>query len=558
MKMSLAVVIVIGVKFHNWQQCYKCITSDQRALLRELQNYVMAKVTVINRKTRIASDSHGRKVELQQSIRTHCRGQLRLLCDDFFDAVDDFLFAGGSHGQFTEESNYLKAMRELRTKRKLFEEAFIDITITMLFAGKFQRDDQELEPARHLVDQHTETYEILEIDLALQAMQRKADRLYGELHQQLEAIFTRVQFESGADFPCKMKLIDASLWAFGEAQRVFALPLELRLVVIKLFEQHFLLKLDSLYREVIGIAKQTLTGNANSPRRIADADPDSQQTRICQSESVSEQEASSAGTIDSAVDAVVTGYQGIPNLPAFVADMIRCKWRTVLFLIGVNRGCESAAWRQAIGAMQQLVSCTTGQSSIANEDLKQLLMQLCKGFALLQMPKQEQENFVNRVHGCLHDLSNKSMDKTVIGVLPTRETPASEASLSPSGKKVLDREDLDEIASLLGDDSVDASKTAIEKQLMDCLPEIDRLPSDTTVQYRLNGNFQSCSLIKSPNKPGMYTITDKHSKTTVTRSRLGLAISLHEGELKLPGLQLKAQSSQKTLIEKGRPAKRLY
>ena len=56
------------------------------------------------------------------SLRRRLQPQLQQLCTDFFHEVDDFLFASGPQGQFADDCVYLKAMRELRAKQRLFEE----------------------------------------------------------------------------------------------------------------------------------------------------------------------------------------------------------------------------------------------------------------------------------------------------------------------------------------------------------------------------------------------------------------------------------------------------
>ena len=56
------------------------------------------------------------------SLRRSLRSQFRQMCIAFFDAVDECSFACGRQGKFADDCVYLKAMRELRAKQKLFEE----------------------------------------------------------------------------------------------------------------------------------------------------------------------------------------------------------------------------------------------------------------------------------------------------------------------------------------------------------------------------------------------------------------------------------------------------
>lgn len=524
----------------------------------------MAKVTVINPGARL-QPALSLDQAIRESVRARCRDQLETLARDFFDEVDDFLFASGSKGQFAEDASYLKAMRELRTKQNLFIEAFVDITATTVFSNQVGASAGESGYTRHLVDRHAEIYEMLEIDLALHSMQRKAVKFYTSHDQQLEALLERVQFETGKGMQPKFAVVGASLWAFGEAQRVFSLPLEIRLVVIKLFEQHMLLKLETLYKDVINIVKHILGKGARERNRMAPESDRSSETAVTQLQGPPESAAdkvtaiarSSTLTIDHAVDAAVAGYVTTPGLPAFVADMLRCKWRTVLFLVGMNRGCFGQDWQEAIGTMRTLVLGTSGQSALAAKDVEELLDKLRHGFALLQTPEKEQSRFVQQVQECLleHEAATELLG---LAGFPEAPQPAAsqqvivpEASLSPSGQKILDQEDLDEISSLFGADDTELSTSAVEQQLLACLPEIDRLREEEVVQYKINGRFHPCSLRKNPTRPGMFTLVERQSRTTINRSRLGLAISLHEGELQLPGVHAPVRASQKTLIEPG-------
>ena len=55
--------------------------------------------------------------KVRWSLRQRLRKQMQVLCSDFFDETDDFLFGSGQKGQFADDSIYLNAMRELRTRQ---------------------------------------------------------------------------------------------------------------------------------------------------------------------------------------------------------------------------------------------------------------------------------------------------------------------------------------------------------------------------------------------------------------------------------------------------------
>ena len=500
----------------------------------------MAAVTVIDRKTRKLAGPGRHELAVMEAARTRARVQMGILCRDFFDATDDFLFTSGSKGQFTGDSNYLQAMRELRTKQSLFEEALLELTASTLFVSRTNADGGAPGYAKHLIDRHAEIYAMLEIDLALQAMGRKADKYYAPSSQQLDALFARLNFSGGIVLQ-RFVLVEACLWAFGEAQRVFALPLDIRLVVIKLFEQHFLLQLETLFQDVIELTKHVLVNGSVDEQFLipwqlqkgAAGSTEYQHASIMIPASGSAVTNSATQTIELTVDVALAAYCALPNLPEFVAQMLRCQWRTVLFLIGMHRGCSGSEWHAATATMQKLAECTSDQAEISTPALAALLEQIRNGFAMLQLPESQLADFEQQVHDWLHQQSTRKAASKVSGADVNGEIIA-ESSLSPSGKKILDNADLDEIANLLGTDHGGLSKSAVEKEFMDCLPAIDRLREDTVVDYKIDGIYQSCYLQKNPAKPGMFNITDRHTKTTISRSRLGLAISLHQGALKLP------------------------
>ena len=528
----------------------------------------MASVTTIHQKTHIEPGSNKSGAMLRDSVRMRTRQQLAKLSTDFFDAADDYLFAGGGNASFADNSIYFNAMRELRTKQNLFDEAFIDIAAAMLFLLPNDSEAAGADSSRHLVDRHAEVFEMLEIDLALQAMRRKAEKLYASFNQPLDALSTRFQFLSGNNTPFRFALTHATLWSFGEAQRVFALPLDIRLIVIKLFEQHFLLKLESVYVDAIATMKQVIATLDLNQSRGAAAVLNTAQNAGGALPPLSIAEASGSTdsnpgsrAIDQAVDDAVTRLCAVPGTPAVIVDMIPTKWRSVLFLIGLNRGCAGYDWQEAMVAAQILVFCAAGQRMISPAGLTELLEKLRKGLGLVQMPESEQEKLLQQVGKSLREriadgietagsVDSASRVTATSPLIPTLIS-TTEASISPAGKKILNQDDLDEIADLLGGDSgsMDQADSNIEKELLDCLPDIDFLQKEIAIEYKIDGSFQTCALQKNVSKPGMFNITDRHAKTTITRSRLGLAISLHAGELKLPGTGNALHATQKTLID---------
>ena len=191
--------------------------------------------------------------KVRWSIRQRLRKQLSQLSSDFFDGVDDHLFASGQQGQFADDSGYLKAMRELRAKQSLFEENFTN-TVMEVFKTASRMDAISTEDAiSDRLNKSDVIYEKVEIDLAIQAMNRKATKLYLPFVRQIERINHKCKESANTDVFAGNILIKSTVIGFAEAQSAFSLSLNVRLVFIKLFEQNFLLKMEKLYLDIISI-----------------------------------------------------------------------------------------------------------------------------------------------------------------------------------------------------------------------------------------------------------------------------------------------------------------
>ncbi len=401
----------------------------------------MGNVTLFTPKTRLQSGPGNFEVAIRESIRLRSRSHLETLCSDFFDATDDFLFSGSSKSQLTEGSSYLNAMRQLRTKQCLFEEAFLGITSATLFSKGAEADCRKAEAIRHLVESHAEIYQVLEVDLALQAMQRKAEKRNVVAIQQIDALLAQLYFHDQAARQ-HFKLVVSGMWAFGEAQRVFALPVHIRLIVLKLFEQRFLVHLEKLFQDVINVIKHALVKGAFDPetQTVPKLDADEAVRSVREVNSARDLSASaSIGTrsesVEQAVAREIAELCARPKLPAFVAELLRSKWRTVLFLVGMHRGCYGLEWRESVSTAQLLVSCADGKDTIDRQALDELVGKLRSGFALLRMGESEQATFENRLRSWVaqqmrgdKNLHRRSTSLAIINV-------GAEASVSPSGKR---------------------------------------------------------------------------------------------------------------------------
>ena len=494
------------------------------------------------------------------SLRRSLRSQLRQLCIDFFDEVDDFLFASGRQGQFADDCVYLKAMRELRAKQKLFEE-----TLQRAWFQSLQSGDSTASSAgdgRRLTRSDA-VFEKVEIDLALQAMQRKASKFYLPFIRQIDAMNEKYRSSPDQQVIAGHTLIESTLGAFSQAQTVFSLDLDIRLIFIKLFEQNFLMKMKDLFLDIISTLKNVNDESSLvAPRaaaavirpRFAMRDRHGTAT-VVSAVAKSEISTQESETVEHAVERWVRKTCSQEGLPFFMEKMIRTKWRGVMLLIGINRGTRSPAWSEAEQSISVLVAATTGvgsgQYSPGATELESMIAQIRQGFGLIQLDKTAQDQFFRELGTQLEFDSDASLSlgsKSGSIHTPTGDS-AIESTICPSGEKLLDNDDLNEIAKLMGTAQNQADNTMIERRLTDYFPEIEQLREGSPVELLLNGSFRSFAVSKNESGSELYEISSNDDDFKITKSKLGLAISLQNGELRFPQRRSPAREDQETILE---------
>jgi hypothetical protein len=165
------------------------------------------------------------------SLRQRLRAQLKQLNVEFFDEADDFLFSVGKQVQFDEENAYLSSMRELRTKQSLFDGTFISDILSRLRQSYPQASGRD----NNLTGKGLgAAFERVEIDLAFRSMRRKVEKLYSPHLKQIDSLNLRLHHLFNEEVVSGSVLIQASSEAFMHSQSCFTLPLDIRLVFIKL------------------------------------------------------------------------------------------------------------------------------------------------------------------------------------------------------------------------------------------------------------------------------------------------------------------------------------
>ena len=494
--------------------------------------------------------------KVRWSLRQRLRKQLHLLIEDFFDEVDDFLFSGGQQGQFSTDSIYLNAMRELRAKQAHFDSLFLDKVIDYIKRSYTQQADSASGAAGGETDI---VFEQVEVDLALQAMARKAEKSFLPVIRQIVSIQDRLEASLGTRIISSRVLLDAVQDAFRQSHSVFNVPLEIRLVVIKLFERHFLLKLEKVFLDIVSIINNVsdpafvdkLYSSSSAMRtRIANTRPGSNVTQLGQAND----QMPRPEEVRTAAQGVVEGLCRKFSLPEFVQDMLRNQWREVLFLIGLNRGTGSVEWGEARHTAELLAATVSQQIGLAEAEQEALIGQLNQGFALIQLGQDRCEEFFLDIDQYLHGErpAPGASDVTAINAAPQRQNTSLEVSVSAAGAELLDQQDLDDIARMLGEEKT----TSQQGQLSDYLRRVDGLEDGSHVDFKLNGDYARCILSRSKGNAQLFTISRHGSQVSVTRSRLGLALALQSGELRPLEEMADTAARQDTVFESSNSTRR--
>ena len=360
-----------------------------------------------------------RRDKLRWSLRQRLCEQIRHLAADCFDEVDDFLFAAGQQGQFSEEGSCLQAMREIRSKRDQFEESFLNAVSASLLRDWRDLDSGEITVVPGKKDAGLEN---IEVELALKGMRRKALKFYAPHLKQLQQISSESAPENGFQVPGEW-LVNNVIFAVEASHAVFNLPMEIKLIFLKLIEQHVLLKMDKLFLDTISILN-----NVND---------------------------------EVFVERLYAAAQGLPRSKV------------------ENPPVASAA--------SPVVAPAKPAQAIAK--------------------------------------SKKPL-----------RAPEQEAAISDVGKSIISADDLNELVSLLSGDKQNEPKAQVaagKDDMTHYLALADSLVDGTELIYIRDRAEHVCLLQKSQSVENSYALRNRQGKLVLTRSRIGLAISLRSGELRV-------------------------
>lgn len=181
---------------------------------------------------------------LYEELSSWLAGRLRAPLKSLFDTVDDSLFELAEHSMAGErQQQYFDGMRESRRRRLNIEQAFVALVSEGVLlppdAGRIKHDGLSLVG-------HEELEEELAItSMSSKAQQRHANALYA-LTQRVAVLLAENDLEDERNpfGPATLAV------RFREATAALDVTLEVRLIILKLFERHVLGGLESLYTEL--------------------------------------------------------------------------------------------------------------------------------------------------------------------------------------------------------------------------------------------------------------------------------------------------------------------
>jgi len=494
--------------------------------------------------------------KIRWSLRQRLCEHMRRLNADLFDELDDFLFCNVQPEELGEGSTQLKLIREFRNKKQLFEEQFLASIDGALQSTLVPRKEDSTASA-HWEQSKTNSsaYEKMEVDLASERMQRKAFKYYAARIRQLGSSGKSSDDASTDSVIPENRdiLIKNSLRALATSHEVFRISLENRLVFLKLFEKHFLLKMDKLYQDVISIINNK--DNQKFVERLYSSSTSIYKRREISKISQPAPEHSAAATdeplsgskrVVASVDELLKEWCEKSDLPEFFESMLCTDWHSVMFLMGLNKGVGTREWTEARETIDLILQLILGEPETNNKQIgfEQLRHRLQQGFDLAQKSAPEQQEFFAELEELVCHAGNEKVGSTSLisngnGNNASNLRPSNTVAVSEAGRRILDNNDLDDFVALLSDDREQAVAELDEEAIsMDYyLNMVDTMADGSKADLKNSDVEGKCRILKSASIANSYQVLDEQGRVLLTRGRVGLAVSLRAGEIRLEGQQ---------------------
>ena len=466
-----------------------------------------------------------------------------------FDELDDSLFSSVRPGALVDDSPQIKLIREYRNKKRLFEGQFLSFIREVLEGSSVAESlDNAVSSQFRMPNQGNSVFEKMEIDLALERMQRKALRRHSTQIRNFEDLRLGGEENQTAlirteTLECLATLI---LQALSISHGVFRVSLENRLVFLKLFERLFLLQMEQLSSCERNESQNFADQLEASLVHISEADQRIGFGQIATDEHIRADSGKHRGTkkLVALIDELIDGWCRNSELDESIESMLREDWRAVMYLVAVNKGTESQEWREAARTIELLMQRMTLDFSakIDQSEDDSLLNRLRLGLDLIQKPATEQQEILSVLQNLFGREDNDHCTPKISGNRKHRIDDirsSTFASFSEAGRKILDRDDLDDFIELLGDDQEQAIAELDDEAIsMDYYLNLVNSMADTSrANLSILGSEGKCRIEKSASIDGSYRVLDQNGRVLLIRGRIGLAVSLRAGEIKLEGQQ---------------------
>jgi len=476
------------------------------------------------------------------------------LTSDLFDELDDFLFSSVRPDALVDDSPQIKLIREYRNKKRLFESQFLSFIREVLDGSSLAESlDNAVSSPFRTPNNGNSVFENMEIDLALERMQRKALRRHSAQIRNFEDLHLGGEENQTAliradTLECFATLI---LQALSISHGVFRVSLENRLVFLKLFERLFLLQMEQLTSCWLSSRERNESQNfadqlAESLGHISETDQRIGFGQLATDKHIRADCGKHRGTkkLVALIDELIDGWCRNSELGESIELMLREDWRAVMYVVAVNKGTESQEWREAARTIELLMQRMTLDFSaeIDQSEDDSLLNRLRLGLDLIQKPATEKQEILSVLQNLFGIDDNDHCTPKISGNRKHRIDDilsSTFASFSEAGRKILDRDDLDDFIELLGDDQQQAIAELDDETIsMDYYLNLVNSMADTSLaNLSILGSEGKCRIEKSASIDGSYRVLDQNGRVLLTRGRIGLAVSLRAGEIKLEGQQ---------------------
>ncbi len=193
--------------------------------------------------------------KLLASLEAHVCAQLDAPVNRLFEGVDDALFDLADRSAQNNQGDFFQGMREIRRRRQPMHQEFLRL-VRQGFADLGTTRPSEPRPDASTEDEPRVHLELMnesdvEIGVATDAMVSRIEGQHSQplwaLHQRFGLLVGARDRVNSANNPMGPRRLCA---AFVEAAEVLDVSLEVRLIVLKLFERHVLQALEALIDQI--------------------------------------------------------------------------------------------------------------------------------------------------------------------------------------------------------------------------------------------------------------------------------------------------------------------